>query len=117
MPGALPSDQASRQILKITAMRLLPGQRQLGSFIHLSSWRAQRSQEVGPPSSASCDRRKAANSPKQRDQAVANRSTVLAVAGQLLRKKFLLIQKAQDDHDRHGDQHQNAPPGPESKRS
>src|SRR5690242_14920838 len=31
MPGALPSDHASRQTLKITAMGLLPGQRQLTS--------------------------------------------------------------------------------------
>src|SRR5262245_47092986 len=32
MPGAFPSDQASRQMLKITAMGLLPGQRQSRSF-------------------------------------------------------------------------------------
>src|ERR1700674_1509825 len=33
MPGALPSDQASRHTLKMTAMRLLPGQSQSCCFI------------------------------------------------------------------------------------
>ena len=36
MPGALPSDQASRQTLKTTAMRLPFGQTQFGCFfIHV----------------------------------------------------------------------------------
>ncbi len=33
MPGALPSDHASRQVLNTTAMRLPFGHRQLGFFI------------------------------------------------------------------------------------
>src|SRR5690349_21625956 len=37
MPGAWPSDQASRQTLKITAMGLLPGQRQSTLVITCSS--------------------------------------------------------------------------------
>ena len=35
IPGALPSDHASRQTLKITAMRFPPGHSQFGLFILL----------------------------------------------------------------------------------
>ena len=39
MPGALPSDHASRHVLNTTAMRLPPGQRQSG-FLSMGSSRA-----------------------------------------------------------------------------